>query len=437
MDKLKKVVIISPDHIGKQMAGPGIRYWHFAKELSVHFNVVLFTPNYCEFEEQFRIKLINKSELKIELSDADSVILQGLTLWEFPFIKKTKAAIVIDLYDPFIFENLEMNYREREQLNNHFATLSVLIDQLRWGDYFICASEKQKDFWLGMLATMNRINPLEYQRDKTAASLIGIVPFGLESNTVPKNLRVMKGIVKGIELNDKVLLWGGGIWPWLDPLTAIQAMDLISKERTDVKLFFMGTKHPNPLIFSAEIVQEAINLSEKLNLRNKYVFFNDWVDYSQRHNYYLEADIGISLHHNHLETRFSFRTRMLDYIWCKLPIVCTEGDVLSEVVSNNGIGYVVPPQQPEILAQKILALLNDSNVQNENFNGLKDFYSWSNCIEPLIAFCQNPTASLGKQFSVKIPIMSKPRYYFSKVMHYASTGQIKFIISKAVSRIKK
>ena len=46
------------------------------------------------------------------------------------------------------------------------------------------------------------------------------------------------------------------------------------------------------------------------------MFFNeDWVAYDDRQNYLLEADVGVSTHLDHVETEFSFRTRILDYLW--------------------------------------------------------------------------------------------------------------------------
>ena len=40
--------------------------------------------------------------------------------------------------------------------------------------------------------------------------------------------------------------------------------------------------------------------------------------------YLTEADAGVSTHHEHIETTYSFRTRILDYLWASLPIVATD-----------------------------------------------------------------------------------------------------------------
>lgn len=93
---------------------------------------------------------------------------------------------------------------------------------------------------------------------------------------------------------------------------------------------------------------EARRLAGELGLVGSHVFFNEgWVPYDKRQSYLLEADLGVSTHLDHLETAFSFRTRILDYIWASLPIVTTEGDALADLVTGEGLGSSVPPATPK------------------------------------------------------------------------------------------
>src|SRR5689334_18815814 len=145
---MNAVLIISPDVINNNMAGPGIRYWNLAHELSKHLRVILLTPNKCNLQAEFTIEQFNKeTDLKYSRS-VTSILVQGVSLWKHPFLKKLNIPIIVDLYDLFIFENFEVNFHENDASHLHKAALSVLLDQLKYGDYFICASEKQKDFWL-------------------------------------------------------------------------------------------------------------------------------------------------------------------------------------------------------------------------------------------------------------------------------------------------
>lgn len=418
------------------MAGPGIRYWNFANELAKTNKVILMTPNECELKASFEICKLSHNRLKKELIHAKAIIVQGITLWHHSFIKKSNVPIIVDLYDPFIFENFEMFYDSPNSNKLHSGSLDILLDQLMYGDYFICASEKQKDFWIGMLAAVNRINPLEYSESKDLSSLIGIVPFGLEDEMPTQTKAVMKGVVPGIEKDDFVVLWGGGVWPWLDPKTAIHAIHRVSQKHNHVKLFFMGIKHPNPEIPTMKIVEEIKQLSDELNLTNKHVFFNDWVQYNERYHYYLEADIGISLHHQHIETRFSFRTRMLDYIRCELPIVCTSGDSFADIVNQFNIGVVVDQKDDQQLAEKIEKMIEDGYNYQSN-NELLTKFTWHECVKPLNTFCQNPKLSKGKLLVKTAKSKSKFDYYFSKLVHYASTGDFKYIFKKALAKLRR
>ena len=42
---MKRILLISNDVIGERMAGPGIRFWEFAKALSGDLQVSLAVPN--------------------------------------------------------------------------------------------------------------------------------------------------------------------------------------------------------------------------------------------------------------------------------------------------------------------------------------------------------------------------------------------------------
>jgi len=129
------------------------------------------------------------------------------------------------------------------------------------------------------------------------------------------------------------------------------------------QVVFHGIQHPNPQETERKAVTETTALSRELGLDGRTVFFNDWVPYAERENYLLEADVGVSLHRDHLETRFSFRTRFLDYVWAGLPIVATRGDVLSDQVRADGLGVVVEPNDVDGVAQAILTLLDTPNVR--------------------------------------------------------------------------
>jgi glycosyltransferase involved in cell wall biosynthesis len=117
------------------------------------------------------------------------------------------------------------------------------------------------------------------------------------------------------------------------------------------------------------------------------------VPYDQRARYLVEADLGVSTHREHLETHFSFRTRMLDYVWAGLPIVCTRGDVFGDLVATRGLGISVPPGDAPRLADAIETMLNDGRRHEQASLALRQLASemrWSQVAAPLDAFCREP-----------------------------------------------
>jgi len=118
------------------------------------------------------------------------------------------------------------------------------------------------------------------------------------------------------------------------------------------------------------------------------VFFNDsWVDYDDRQHYLLEADLGVSTHRSHIETTFSFRTRILDYLWASLPMVVTEGDHFADEVNRHSLGKTVPAGDVDALAAALETALFDEKFRARAIKALarvRQEYRWDNVLEPLV-----------------------------------------------------
>ena len=124
--------------------------------------------------------------------------------------------------------------------------------------------------------------------------------------------------------DDQVLLWGGGIWRWLDALTPIRAVERLRAERPRGA---PGLPGHGPARRSTRRRAHERRRGDRASRasaawRGSCVHFNPgWVPYEEREGYLLEADLGVCAHHDHLEARFSFRTRVLDHFWAGLPSV--------------------------------------------------------------------------------------------------------------------
>lgn len=393
---MSKILIVCEDTVGNNMAGPAIRCVEMSRVLSQNHDVTLAASVVTDkLDEPFAIVSFDQTTLTALAKNSGVIVLSGFILRKYPFLKGIPVPIVVDIYDPFILENLEI-HRDKplaERMSIHTGDLGVQLELLLNGDFFLCASERQRDFWLGMLTALGRIDPEQYDADKEARRLIDVVPFGIPAEPPVHGRPVLKGVVPGIRDTDKVLLWGGGIWNWFDPLTLLKAMIQIGQERDDIKLFFLGTKHPNPDIPEMDIARQAVVLAEKAGLTGRTVFFNEWAPYEDRQNYLLEADAGISLHFNHLETKFSFRTRFLDCLWAALPIITTGGDSLAELTEHDGLGLTVNTEDFEGTVAAIYRIVDDPDFNatcRTNLARIAPTFQWPSVVAPLSKFCDAP-----------------------------------------------
>jgi glycosyltransferase involved in cell wall biosynthesis len=169
---------------------------------------------------------------------------------------------------------------------------------------------------------------------------------------------------------------------------------VLAERHDDLRLFFLSLGHANADIGKMQMAEEAVNLAKSLGLHGTSVFFNQqWVDHHTRANYLLDADIGVSTHLDHLETSFSFRTRLLDYVWAGLPIINTAGDAFETLILEDELGLVVPPGDVDALVGAIERLLYDPArlaATSERVKAVAPDFRWSRALAPLIAYCSAP-----------------------------------------------
>ncbi|HEX7095981.1 MAG TPA: glycosyltransferase [Acidimicrobiales bacterium] len=393
----RKILVVTGDNLTPRMAGPAIRAWQIACTLSREHDVTLVSTVGCDLRHpDFATGTVDPERMAELEAWCDIVVFQGYIMHEYPVIAASKKIIVVDVYDPFHLEQLEQarDLGEEERRNTVLAATHVLNQQLSRGDFFLCASEKQRDFWLGQLAAVGRINPVTYDASPSLTGLIDLAPFGVSDEPPVHTRAAIKGVVPGIGADDEVILWGGGIYNWFDPLTLIRAVDKLRVRRPNVRLFFMGVQHPNPNVPEMRMVVQARRLATELGLVDTHVFFNEqWVEYDDRQNYLLEADVGVSTHFDHIETAYSFRTRILDYLWASLPVVTTAGDSLAGLIASAPAGLTVPAEDVDALEDALFRILDDAELRarcRANAAAIAEDLRWSKVLRPLVEFCRNP-----------------------------------------------
>lgn len=449
-----KVLIITGDPIGAKLAGPAIRAWNMAERLSVSHDVTLLTLSGAEaVSAPFAVEHVAPGDDRRFApfeAWADVILFQGHAMAVFDALRRTSKIVVVDIYDPMHLEQLEQA-RELGKATWQKAVgdaTDVLNQQLERGDFFLAASERQRHFYLGQLAALGRVSPAVYDGDPDLRRLLDVVPFGLSSTPPVHERDVLKGVRPGIGANDKVLLWGGGLYNWFDPETLIRAVAQVAERHPEIRLFFQGTKHPHPDVPEMEVVARSRHLAEELGVLDRAVFFNDsWVEYTDRQNYLLEADAGVSTHFEHIETTFSFRTRILDYLWAGLPMVVTDGDHFAELIAREGLGVVVPAEDVDALAAGIERVLYDDAFRSAaiaNVVRVREDYTWERVLEPLerfIAHARPAADRVGPRASVAVRgprarrTHSGLRHDLGQAAHYLRNGGPGVVFAKIRRRL--
>ncbi|MCO4888766.1 glycosyltransferase [Cupriavidus sp. WGtm5] len=452
---MRQVLFVCNDTVGHRMAGPAIRCIELAKTLAGDFDVVVAARNLDEsYVPPIKLIAADSDTVAAAAAQADVVVVQGDALRRNPALLEIKGALVADMYCPIPLEYhmSSTGVPESVRLEHGWHVSRLMQEQLFYADYFLCASERQMDFWSGALTMAGRINAISMP-DGIRTGLehfVACVPFGLSDETPVANAHPLREKFN-IPQDEFLMVWGGGIYEWFDPVTIIKAIAKLEREGLRSHLVFLGVKHPNPGIADHDKLTVAVQTSRDLGVLDRLVHFNfGWVEYSRRHEYLMDADVGVSAHLDNAETRFSFRTRMLDYLWCGLPIVATRGDEFGEIVGREGLGIATDYENSDDWVSAIRRMVTDDAFRAQCRNAVaetRERYRWSEVVRPMRqvfkelaaspdrAYARRRAAEVGFQGSAAAPI--PPPSIMSRVRAvYAQRGLVG-LVRAIVNRVRR
>lgn len=404
------VLVIATEQIAERMAGPAIRSLNIARELqSSGANVTLATPRDVPAELTQEGGLLEGIDCRAYTfpsarslgplaQQAEVVVTQPLRIDVQWALARSGARIVVDLYVPSFVERIAQLAQD-ETVDHLLKERLLRRDQLEYagaiklGDAFICASERQKDFWLGSLGQAGRFDINLLERDARADQLISVAPFGIPDETAPSAScdddakRVMRGSL--VPEDAIIALWTGGLWNWFDPVLVVEGLAQARKSVPNLCLVVMGIRHPEAAWKEQTAAQQMRKRASELGLvaAGAVVFQEGWVPYAERHRYLLEADFAVSAHKDTLETRFSFRTRFLDQLWCALPSITTEGGELTDMMVDAGAAISVAAGDVDAITEALVAVSSNDDLQVRLSAGARELapkLRWSRTLAPLI-----------------------------------------------------
>jgi len=387
---MSRAFLICPEPVRSITAGVGTRFLTLARVLTESgHSVTLAVPNDASEApaiEGVKVVQADPGALGRQADRHDWVLLHA-HLGNHYLTQRDDLPLVVDLYDPFLIENLHYHR------DLGFAPFST--DHETWrlqmgrGDLFLCSSEEQRLFYLGWLSALGRVNPLSIDDDPQLQKLIIELPFGTpeaEAPTPPSRSDVLPGVE-----DDAPVLYFGGIYDWYEPVTVLDAMPALLERDPRTVLVFV--EHPHPELTPLEVAERVRSLADRRGWLGTTVRFEPWRPYDRRFELAQIADLAVVTHRPGLETDLSLRTRLVDLMWLGLPAVVTTGGTMARVVSQIGAGSVVPAGDDGAVAKAVADLLDDENKRREAAVAGRRWAAerrWTAVAAPLLEFAAKP-----------------------------------------------
>ncbi|MCH9649128.1 MAG: glycosyltransferase family 4 protein [Deltaproteobacteria bacterium] len=403
-----RIALVCSEPLRPRMAGIGIRYQELAHRLPrpgieivvVSAGELSQVPDLPAISD---LRPFERGALATTLEDCDGVIAQG-QLANDVLLEVPQLPCAIDLYDPWLVENL--HYHETLGLDPYRNDHATWVLQLSRGDFFVCSSEEQRNFYLGLLTALGRVNPPRVAADPDLQSLIAIAPFG-----IPQQLPPHRPILESAPEGTRRLLFGG-LYDWYDPWTLLDALALLEESNRDRLWQLLLVRNPNAEATPQQLFQQVEDWCREHGWWGSKVLAVDWVAFERRYDLLRDVDLMVTPHRPSLETRLSLRTRFLDAIAAGCPAVTTEGGAMSRWLQGFEAGWIVPPQDTEALAEALREALDDEEALERRSRGaerLRKEFAWERVLEPLVEFCRQPRRDANKEaFAFCPPTLSPP-----------------------------
>ena len=219
------------------------------------------------------------------------------------------------------------------------------------------------------------------------------VPMGVREAAFPQN----SANPYPQELQGRpVFLWGGSLWNWFDLETLHQAFRLLDARGSKAALFFLSggnrterSSENAPLLWMEDKARES-------GLLGRGIFFNSVSVAPQELAPWLEhCRAGILTNPASLEALSSWRTRYLDLLWARKPLVVSGVDPLGSRMLQSGCALRVAAGDAPGLADIIDRLASSPELSasmGASASGLASSLSWKRNLAPFVDALADPAS---------------------------------------------
>jgi glycosyltransferase involved in cell wall biosynthesis len=370
-----RILILVPGRLGEKLSGPEIRAVRLGQALAAEHRVTLMAPS-ASRDEHDGLAVVPFSRRRLLREARRHDVLMASTVPPFALALKRSLRIVAisDQYDPV---ELELGTLAKGAKRARATARAARRLQLRSADLVLCAGRRQGELLEAEIETFGDANRPPLRN----------VPFGIDGELPLGEGHPLREYFVQLGAGDKVVLWWGSLWRWLDAETAIRAIASLADSRPDIKLVFTAGRLPNGDAERHSVLAEAKGLATELGVLDRSVLFlEEWVPFAQRGDYLRDADIGLTLHRDSEEASLAARARYMDYLSAGLPCVLGRGDETAERFEQSGFATLVEAGSVAATAAAIVASLDEPGRTEAAAagHGLADEFRWERVAVPLL-----------------------------------------------------
>ncbi|MDR2756940.1 MAG: glycosyltransferase family 4 protein [Planctomycetaceae bacterium] len=190
-----------------------------------------------------------------------------------------------------------------------------------------------------------------FRNDRTPLESITVIRNPVATNRIQEGLRVPwereKLPIPKKAQHGKIIGMVASVRPIKDYSSLIRATKIVLEKIPDTWLLCIGEPQENHK-------KELQHLADELGISERILWYGG-IDNPLT----IIPNFDVAVLSSHSE---SFSNSVLEYAVAECPIVVSNVGGLSEIIENNQTGFVVPPQNPQVLAEKIIQLLENPEL---------------------------------------------------------------------------
>jgi hypothetical protein len=367
--------------------GPGYRMWNLLHEIARHHDVQVLSLYESFHLGQRGVRPVLQDGIRVErpshspravqrrIAEIDPDILY--LPWSCtPFLGKANRDIptILDYVGAGLLEDFLAHGATSAPL------LRIKLHSFWYGDFLATTTARERFYLIGLLAASGRLSEDPFPRTDPMIHVVRMTP--------PAEPPIAAVRLPERQSDELVALLAGAFLPWYDYGTLASAVRTLHEMAgPQVRLVVMGGNPRMPAevkrvkdLFSGNEVREGVE-------------FVGTVPFSKRAEYYLGADVALSIAPDSVENELSARTRIVDFLWARLPPVTSGGDEYSTEILAAGAGFRYE-SSPESLATVLAGLATNRSSLAEARGRMEALlqgpFNPAVATEPVLRFLEEP-----------------------------------------------